>query len=111
MNKIKSLNDDIMQSIYIEQLEHKIDLSRVSTIDFLIDSTSVFSTISNDIFADCGVECAGFCGVYCDIHCTECNDFCGVKGNDENSGLETSNPNPWEAIWNQMYVSKIATLK
>ena len=112
MKSITSLNDSVMLDLYIEKLEEKVDLSRISPIDFLIDSSNIFNLLSDDGCVDCGVNCSVFCGVKCDSNCTGyCSDFCAVNDEVSNEESETSNPNPWEIVWNQAANSNSASTK
>lgn len=101
MNTIKSLNESIINELYIENLEEKVDMSRISAIDLIIDTTHVFHVMDDDDCVDCGAKCPSLCASKCEGKCTgECTDLCIWDKNPENVEEETSNPNPWEDVWN-----------
>ena len=107
MNKIKSLNESIINDLYVENLEEKLDMSRISAINLIIDSSNFFSVMGDDDCVDCGGQCSGLCGALCEGKCMgECQEFCGWKRNPYNIESEVSNPNPWANIWNTMAVSE-----
>ena len=108
MKKIKSLNKLVLNDIYIEKLEEKVDLSRISAIDLMIDSVAIYSSVYND------TECDSYCGAGCNCYgdCgMDCADLCIFDKNLESEESETSNPNPWEDVWSVAANSSQTTSK
>ena len=101
MKNIKSLNETIIADLYVENLEEKIDMSRLSPIGMMLDKSSLFAVIGEDDCVDCGGKCDGFCALDCSGDCKgRCDDLCFWDKNPADEESETSNP--WEDILNEV---------